>query len=185
MKQWYTLHTKPNAESQVEATLRQREIESYLPEFVSLRAGKQRKTEPFFPCYLFMRVDLAIVAASQWQWIPGLRRILSFDGAPAAVPDSVINLIRRKVDELNANGRFAKRPFEPGDRVRIVEGPLRDMVAIFDGPTTAGQRVQVLLDFLGRANRVWVDVNQLEKFSHKDPHAKRPRRTRGHGRFVR
>jgi transcriptional antiterminator RfaH len=187
MKQWYTVHTKPNAEYQVTAALQYRQIETYLPVIKSERAHHQRKEEPFFPCYLFVRIDLEISAASQWQWIPGVRRILAFAGEPVPLPDSIIELIKQKLDALNANGGLVKRPFEPGEPVRITDGPLRDIVAVFDGPITPAQRVQVLLNFLGRSTRVWIDTDYLEKLpkGYQFPDQKRPRRSRGQGRPIR
>jgi transcriptional antiterminator RfaH len=187
MKQWYTLHTKPNAERQVATTLQQRQIESYLPVMMFGRTHNLRKEEPLFPCYLFARVNLETTAASQWHWIPGLRRILAFSGEPVALPEAVINLIRHQIDELNASGGLVRQLFEPGESVRITDGPMRGMVAIFDGPATPAQRVQVLLDFLGHASRVRIDVNYLEKMPAgiNAANSKRPRRTRGRGRFIR
>lgn len=181
MKKWYTLHTKPNSEYRVAGALQQREIEVYLPEMY-----EKPKRMPFFPCYLFMKVDLERIAPLQWQWTPGLRGIISFDGQPASLPDEIINGLRHKVDEIESNGR-ALPDLRPGDIVRIKEGPLRGMLAIFDGPTMPSQRVQVLLTMLGRASRVRIDAAGLEKVLPETQviPVKRSRRTRGNGRRVR
>src|SRR5690606_15515553 len=133
MKYWYTLHTKPNSEYRVAATLQQQEIEIYLPETPPLRQGQKR--QPFFPCYLFMHTDLAIVPAWRWQWTPGLRGLVAFDGVPVPLSGQVIALIQRRLAEMEAAGPGPVHPFKPGDTVRITNGPLRDMLAIFDGPT--------------------------------------------------
>jgi hypothetical protein len=75
--------------------------------------------------------------------------------------------------------------FKPGDTVRIIDGPFKDMLAIFDEASTPARRVQVLLNFLG-ASRVQVDLKNLEKASANPemPVPKRPRRTRGRGRLI-
>ncbi|MFQ5610900.1 MAG: transcription termination/antitermination protein NusG [Anaerolineae bacterium] len=186
MKQWYTLHTKPNAEYQVAATLKQRGIQTYLPELESPKARQGRRKKPFFPCYLFIRTDFEAVGLSQVQWTPGLRRIVAFDDRPTPLGDEIITLIRRKLDALNASGGQVSHPFKPGETVRITGGPLQNLLAIFDGPATATERVQVLLNILGHASRVQVDVADLEKTSSdaQAPMPKRPRRTRGRGRWV-
>lgn len=155
-------------------------MEIYLPEVF-----QEQKRVPFFPCYLFMRVDLRKVNPSQWQWTPGLHRIVSFGGQPASLPDEIINLIRRKVDDTKSAGRSTNN-FKPGDTVRIKEGPLQGMLATFDGPTKPSQRVRVLLAILGQVNRVRIDAADLEKVL---PEAqarpvKRSRRTRGRGRRI-
>jgi len=186
MEQWYTLHTKPNAEYQVTMALQQRGVKTYLPEIEAPKSHNKRKKKPFFPCYLFSKVDLDAVGISRLQWTPGLRRIVNFQDRPVPVPDEVIDLIRRKLGEIKATGGLPIHPFKPGDTVRITDGPFRDMLAIFDGPTTPSERVQVLLDILGHASRVQIEVNDLEKAAPdaKEPLPKRPRRTRGRGRRI-
>jgi len=185
MKQWYVLHTKPNFEYKVTVSLNQQMIQSYLPEVVSPEA-KQRK-QPFFPCYLFARFDFEAIDYLSLQWTPGLRRVISFDDRPIPLADEVVELIQQKLSHLEATGGYPLPSFNPGDSVRIKEGPFRDMVAIFDGPTTPAQRVQVLLDFLGHDRRVTVEVTSLEKITsntEEEPANKRPRRTRGRGRRI-
>ena len=187
MEHWYTLHTKPNAEYQVIAALQQREIETYLPEIVTPTANKGKRNQPFFPCYLFVRIDFELVGFSTMQWTPGLRRIVAFDEQPLPLPDEVIELIREGADRLQAGGGgLPQHNFKPGDTVRIKAGPFQDMLAIFAGPTTPAQRVQVLLEILGHARRVKVAVTDLEKTEPQAATAppKRPRGTRGGGRRI-
>ena len=185
MEKWYTLHTKPNAEYQVAATLQQRQFQVYLPEIEAPKARTGRKKKPFFPGYLFINVDFKAMGISNLQWTPGLRRIVAFDDRPAALPAEIIDLIRLKLGEIKPAGDGPGHPFRPGDTLRIIDGPFQDMLAIFEGPTTAGTRVQVLLKILG-ASRVQVDVIDLEKTTAEAevPAPKRPRRTRGRGRRI-
>ena len=187
MKRWYTLHTKPNAEYQVATALQRQELEIYLPEIEeNPKSSKEGKRKPFFPCYLFLKIDFASVGLSQVQWIPGLRRVLTLEDRPVSISSEVIDLIRYKLGEIESKGAWLTHTFKPGDRVRIAKGPFRNMVALFEGPTTPSQRVRVLLDILGHANRVQVDVSNLEKASSspKSSKPKRPRRTRGQGRRI-
>lgn len=185
MEQWYTLHTKPQAEYMVAVTMQQRHIETYLPEIKTLTRQKKWVAKPFFPGYLFARVDLKITGLAVVQWTPGLYRILAFDNQPVSVPETVIELIRAKLAE---DGRRRDRfgcPFATGDTVRITEGPFKEMLAIFDRPTTGLERVQVLLNILGHTSRVQLAVTDLEKAGHSTPPLlKRPRRTRGGGRRI-
>jgi transcription elongation factor/antiterminator RfaH len=183
--QWYALYTKPNAEYQLATTLQQRKLEVYLPEIEAPKARTDRKRKPFFPSYLFVHVDLETVGLSNLRWIPGLRRIVAFDDRPMPVPGEIIDLLRYKLGEIDAAGGRLAHSFQPGDSVRIVDGPFRDLLAIFDGPTTPAKRVQVLLRILG-ASRVQVDVTDLEKVSSdsEEPVLRRPRRTRGRGRRI-
>jgi transcriptional antiterminator RfaH len=189
MEHWYTLYTKPNAEYQVVDALQGRGIQTYLPEVEAPEARKGPRRKPFFPCYLFVKVDLEEVGLSQVQWIPGLRRIVAFDDRPAPLAYEVIDAMRRKLEGMNATGGLPSHAFQPGDTVRITQGPLQGMLAVFEQPTTPTKRVQILLAFLGQASRMQIPVTDLEK---APPGAgatapnppRRPRRTRGRGRHI-
>jgi transcriptional antiterminator RfaH len=183
MEQWYTLYTKPGAEYQVVKTLAQRQIHTYLPEIKLL---KTQVHKPFFPCYLFARVDLRLIGVSVLQWTPGLRRVVAFGDQPTPLPDKVVGLIQHKLSELEAAGDWSAHAFKPGDTVLITSGPFQDMLAIFAGPTTPTRRVQVLLNILGHASRVQVEVSDLAKapMEAEVPIQKRSRGTRGQGRKI-
>jgi transcriptional antiterminator RfaH len=186
MEQWYTLYTKPNVEYRVATALNEQEIETYLPEIWDSGKTTQEKLVPFFPCYLFMRVDLGRLASSQWQWTPGLRHIVAFDGVPVPVSDEAIAIIRQKLDEANHDAGRPQQTFKPGEVVRITHGPFAELLALFDGPRTPAERVTVLLDFLGHFSRVQLSVTDLERAPPGIEIApvKRPRRTRGRGRRI-
>ena len=187
MEQWYTLHTKPRAEYQVATVMRRRGIQTYLPELESPHGRHERKTKPFFPCYIFARIDFEVTGLSQVQWTPGLRRIVAFGDRLVPLSDEVVDLIRRRLDGVGAaGGRPVVHDFQQGDEVRITDGPLQGMRAIFEGPSTPSERVQVLLTFLGHLNRMHVSAADLQKVSTaaQSPVPKRPRRTRGRGRHI-
>ena len=163
MKQWYTLYTKPNAEYQVAAALGGRGMRIFLPEIKSPQQGGKGDMKPFFPCYLFVKVDLSQVGPSRVRWTPGLRCVVAFGDRPAAVPDRVIDLIRCELDDLNAAGGLPAKLFRPGETVRIKGGPLQGMLAIFKGSSEPSERVRVLLTFLDHAKRVELSAADLEK----------------------
>jgi len=186
MERWYAVHTKPNAEYQTATALRRRGVETYIPELESPKHRNGRGKKPFFPCYLFARVDFEVTCLSQLQWTPGLRRVVAFDDHPVPLEDEVINLMRRKLNGGSAYDQSA-HDFHPGETVRITDGPLQGMMAIFEGPSTPAERVHVLLTFLGRARRAQVSTSDLENAGPGDEAStpKRSRRTRGRGRRIR
>lgn len=189
MQHWFTLHTKPNAEYQVAATLNRRGLETYLPEYRAGRSAASSQTKPFFPCYLFVKLDLDEVGISTVRWTPGLRRIIAFDDQPLPLPDEAIEFIKRRL-ESGMYDDLPRQRFQPGEPVRIIDGPFAGMEAIFERATNPAERVQVLLTLLGRVNRVSVELADLSpapadsQEQSPEPAAKRPRRTRGHGRQV-
>jgi transcription antitermination factor NusG len=182
MKRWYVLHTHPKDEIKVATTLQQQwGLEVYFPQTQGV------KSKPFFTSYLFIRVDFFNeTALSKMQWVPGLRRIVSFDEWPVPVPDAVIELIKEKLAD---NKKLeSKHNFNPGDTIRIKSGPFQDFLGIFEETTSSNERVQILLKVLG-VTRVQVEVSEVEKVSLADdpqpPPTKRVRRTRGKGRRIR
>lgn len=185
MEEWYTLHTKPNAEFQVATALQRQGLKVYLPAIETPAGARGRRREPFFPCYLFLKIDFELMSLSQVQWTPGLRRVLTSGDRPAPVPNEIIELIQIRLGAIRANGDRPAHAFQPGDTVRIINGPFRDMLAIFEGPTTPSRRVQVLLSILGRTSRVHVELASLKKvWDRIEPNISRPRRTRGRGRRI-
>lgn len=113
-----------------------------------------------FPRYLFVHLD---TASDNWAPIRstlGVVSVVRFGQRPAAVPDSLIEDLRRREDEEGVQVLPAER-YERGARVRITAGSLTGYEAIFLAKT-ARDRVQVLLAVLGRHTRTVVDLSAIE-----------------------
>lgn len=186
MKQWYTLHTKANSEYQVAMVLEALGVETYVPEVTVTDKRYGQQTKPFFPNYLFAKIDFEYIALSLVRWTPGLRRIVSVDGIPVSIPNDVIAIISQNLDKYQMTVSTYAHTFQSGEPVRIVSGPFQDMLAIFDRRSSSETRVQVLLNVLGRVNKLCIGIDDIQKVPHVDntPKEKRPRRTRGRGRFI-
>lgn len=181
MTSWYALYTKPNAEAQVARTLITRGFEILLP---LLPPRHEQRARPLFPTYLFVRCDLTQVDVDLLRWIPGLRRFLSFGGRPAVVPEAAIQLMQDGLREIEATGGLPKHHFKPGDVVVIDSGPLAGLRGIFQGPVGPAERVEILLRFLGEANKTQVPVEALRAASDDEEVIRRRRGTRGRGRRI-
>lgn len=185
--QWYTLHTKPKYEFKVAHTLAEVGLEVFLPEIHAHQNNQLVKT-PFFPCYLFMAADLNQVKASAWQWVPGMRYIVAYGTEPICIPTDVIQFIKVNVQKLNNKQSLLAAnvtAFMPGDTVRIIDGPLKEMIGIFEGPTRPSRRVHVLLQLVDHQRRVQLNAADIEKVSDMYQGSnRRKRRTRGRGRFI-
>jgi transcription antitermination factor NusG len=94
------------------------------------------------------------MSPSTLPWIPGAVGIVSFDGTPAFVPDSLINAIRRHVDEINAAGGEHLAGLKRGEAVVIQGGPFEGYEAILDARLPGSERVRVLLKLLQRQMNV-------------------------------
>jgi len=157
-KIWLALYTKPYKERQVRDLLRAQDIDVYLPEItVQQKSGTKRK--PFFPCYLFARVDPRSPTLTDVRWTPGLRCIVRSGHRPVPVPDAVVEHIRRRLQQLGTL-KPADR-FQEGDVVRITSGPLEGLEAIFDRRVSARGRVRIFLELMNRLVAAEVDATDL------------------------
>jgi transcriptional antiterminator RfaH len=160
MLRWYVLFTEPHKEHLVQGLLCQRGLETYLPLSRAARRRRGRRAYlPFFPRYLFVRADLAVVGRSALQWLPGVTHLVCFGGEPAVVPDAAIALLRERLEAVREDSLGG---LKPGDRVRFRSGPLMGLEAVFQKGLSPSGRVRVLLDFLGRQRACEVDLDCLE-----------------------
>ncbi len=126
---WYAAYTSARHEKRVAEHLRQREVECFLPLYETIHRwnnGRHRVQLPLFPGYVFVRIclrdKLRVLQA------PGLAQLVSFNGAPAPLPETEIDTLR---NALSA-GVFAQpyRYLTVGSRVEICRGPLQGLRGI-------------------------------------------------------
>ncbi len=181
---WHALRSLPRSEKALAAAVPQLlsadfAVETYLPLApIQKRGSKATAPEPLFPGYVFCRCDLEQLPLSVLQRTPGLRSVVRFDGDPAIVPDDAITVLQRRMEWLSEGGGLPRHSFKPGDALEIKSGPLKGLYAVFEGPMTPSERVTVLLEFIGQANRVSLPVESVEAVNSP------PRRTRGKGRWL-
>lgn len=176
---WYVVHARTGRELLTAGVLADTlQLACYLPEVFRLHQA-ERKLTPLFPGYLFIQPGPDGVEMGAVRRLPGVVRLVAFGGGPQPIPDSVIVHLRAAVEKINGQGGLLTHSFQVGDRVRLTTGPLAGLEAVFEGPMHPTQRVRVLLEFLGRLQRVDVAVDKLEVVPQHPP-----RRTRGHGRRI-
>src|SRR5438477_6146217 len=114
---WYAAYTRAQHEKQVAAELGMREVEHFLPLYSSMRRWKDRRVQlelPLFPGYVFVR--LALCERLRVVQIPSVVRLVGFNGTPAALPDTEIEIMRSGLSERL---RAEPHPFlTAGRRVR-------------------------------------------------------------------
>jgi transcription antitermination factor NusG len=181
MEAWYVLYTKPNSEHRVAHALTARGFTAFLP---LLAARPAERAVPLFPSYLFVRCDLETTGLSALEYLPGLCRVLSFEGKPAVVPNQAIEMIRAELHRIEEEGGLPRHPFKPGDEVIVDRGPLAGLSGVFQGPVGPAERVHILLRFLGQANRAEVPVSMLRLAGEELERTLRRRGTRGRGRRI-
>jgi transcription antitermination factor NusG len=119
---WYAAYTVPRHERAVAQQLGLRQVETYLPLYLSPRQWADRRVlvqMPLFPGYVFVRVSLS--ERIRVLEHPSVLRLVTFGGRPAPLPDGEIQRLRAAL-EL---GKAEPFPFlTPGRRVRVKSGPL-------------------------------------------------------------
>ena len=167
MNRWYCAYTKPGAELWARTNLWERGFDVYLPLYQKRRRHARRTdyvAAPLFPRYLFVSADLETGVSRGITFAPGVSSLIAFGGDPAPVPDAIIAEIRANESEDGMvdidHGHGVASRYQPGDKVRIAEGPMADSVGIFHA-RSADQRVFILLDLLGRQVQVKVHAKAL------------------------
>src|SRR6266568_2546142 len=126
---WYAVYTNANHEKRVTQQLEQRSIEHLLPLYESVRRWKDRRVRlqmPLFPGYVFVR--MALRDRLQLLQIPGIVRLVSFNGRPAALPEEDVRAIENC---LGHGGQVEPHPYmQAGRRARVRSGPLQGLEGI-------------------------------------------------------
>ncbi len=158
---WYVAHTSANHEKRVAQQLLQRSVENFLPLYDTVRRWKDRRMKlqvPLFPGYVF--VQLPLRDRLKVLQVPGVARLISFNGKPAALPDIEIEALRMG---LAAQLRAEPHPYlKVGRRVRVIGGPLEGVEGILIRKKKAC-RVVLSLDVIMRSASVEVDAADLER----------------------
>jgi transcriptional antiterminator RfaH len=158
--QWYALRCKPRKEDVVWKQVHDHGHEVFYPRLrVNPVNPRARKIKPYFPGYIFIRVDLGSVGHSAFNWMPHAVGLVSFGGEPASVPDNLIFAIRQRVEEIATAGGEVFDGLKKGDRVRINVGPFEGYEGIFDTRLPGTERVRVLLQFLLERREVSVEMD--------------------------
>ncbi|MEO0508724.1 MAG: transcription termination/antitermination NusG family protein [Verrucomicrobiota bacterium] len=154
---WYCLRTQTKREHIAASILAQIEkVEVLCPRISQIkktRAGKKRFVEALFPGYIFAKFDFA-EQNRQVMHSQGVTRIVEH-GERRIVPDSVIAELK---SSLPKGVIEAPDPsIEPGAAVECISGSLKGLNGKVMAQLPSGQRIQLLLEILGREISVEVD----------------------------
>jgi transcriptional antiterminator RfaH len=122
------------------------------------RRGAVRVIEPLFPCYLFVHCTLD-ERLDEIRYVTGVSSLVHFGHEIPIVPDLVIEELRQcfeSEEPMSVEDRLY-----PGAEVTVAEGAFLGFRGIVVRLLSAKQRVQILLDFLGRTTVTEVDRRSL------------------------
>lgn len=161
---WYAIHTRSHFEQKVYDGLRAKTIEAFLPRIQMMSRRKDRRKKilvPLLPGYVFVRTNLHPEEHLQILKTPGLVRMVGFKGQPAAANEEEIAslMILDGTDHTVQNRTYMKK----GDRVMIMEGPLKGLVGFYLRHSNRKDNVVVSIELLQRSLEVEIEDWALEK----------------------
>lgn len=162
---WYVVYCKPRQETVAEENLRRQGFNVYLPRIRVRRRGQGQwveAIEALFPRYLFLRIDPLWRSTSAVRSTRGVSGLVRFGAEPAVVPDTTINDLIQREDAASGLHVDADPPFYAGEPVKLLDGPLIGMEGVFTQQFGA-KRVIVLLELLGKANKVTVSRDWIAR----------------------
>ncbi|MFM2483424.1 transcription termination/antitermination protein NusG [Celerinatantimonas sp. YJH-8] len=174
-KRWYVVQAFSGYESRVAKSLREHikihekedlfgEVLVPTEEVVEMRAGQKRKSErKFFPGYVLVQMHMN---DESWHLVRNVPRVMGFIGGTPERPAPISDREAAKIlDRLNesADKPRPKTLFEPGEVVRVIEGPFADFNGTIEEVDYEKSRVKVSVLIFGRATPVELEFGQVEK----------------------
>ena len=172
---WYVVHAYSNFEHKVAEGLKERvqmrglehkfgEVLVPTEEVVEMRDGQKRRSDrKFFPGYVLVQMEMD---EDTWHLVKEVPKVLGFIGGspdkPAAITEKEANAILRRVEE-GAEKPKPKVLFEPGEVVRVVDGPFNDFNGVVESVNYEKNRLHVAVQILGRSTPVELEFAQVEK----------------------
>ena len=174
-KRWYVVHAFSGYEKKVQTALRERinlagmqelfgEVLVPTEEVVEMRAGQKRKSErKFFPGYVLVEMDLN---DDSWHLVKETPRVMGFIGGkadkPAPITQKEADTILRRIEDSGDTPK-PKTLFEPGEMVRVTDGPFNDFNGVVEEVNYEKSRIQVSVLIFGRSTPVELEFGQVEK----------------------
>lgn len=172
---WYVVHAYSGYEDFVMREIRARAKHNHCEEkigeivvpseqVVEMKAGQKRKsTRKFFPGYVLVHM---VMDDHTWHMIRAIPRVLGFIGGtgqdPTPISDKEAQAILQRVEEGDTKPR-PKVLFEPGEVVRIKEGPFVDFNGVVEEVNYEKSRLRVAVLIFGRSTPVELEFSQVEK----------------------
>ena len=174
-KRWYVIHAFSGFEKQVQRSLTERIARAGMEdlfgdvlvpteEVVEMKGGQKRRSDrKFFPGYVLVEMEMN---DETWHLVKEVPKVMGFIGGtsdkPAAISQKEADTILSRVQE----GVDKPRPkilFEPGEMVRVVDGPFNDFNGTVEEVNYEKSRLRVAVLIFGRSTPVELNFHQVEK----------------------
>lgn len=172
---WYVVHAYSQYENNVMRALKERIVRAGLEdrfgdilvpteEVVEIKDGQKRTTErKFFPGYVLVQMEMS---EDTWHLVKSTPKVLGFIGGtpdkPAPISEKEANSILNRVEEAVEKPK-PKTLYEPGEAVRITEGPFADFSGVVEEVNYDKSRLRVAVLIFGRSTPVELEFSQVQK----------------------
>lgn len=172
---WYVVHAYSGYENQVKRSLEERVKRAGLEdkfgqilvpteEVIEMREGQKRKSDrKFFPGYVLVQMEMT---DETWHLVKDVPRVMGFIGGTADRPAPITEKEAQAILDRVQEGTEKPRPkvlFEPGEVVRIVDGPFNDFNGVVEEVDYDKNRLRVAVLIFGRSTPVDLEFSQIEK----------------------
>lgn len=174
-KRWYVVHAYSGYEKKVMLALQERislsgmedlfeEILVPTEEVLEMRGGQKRRSErKFFPGYVLIHMELN---DATWHLVKDTPRVMGFIGGtaekPAPITDAEADKILQRMEDSEDTPTH-KIIYEPGELVRIIDGPFNDFTGSVEEVNYDKNRLRVAVLIFGRSTPVELEFGQVEK----------------------
>ena len=174
-KRWYVVHAYSGFEKQVKRSLEERiqragmedmfgEVLVPTEEVVEMKGGQKRRSDrKFFPGYVLVEMEMT---DETWHLVKDVPKVMGFIGGTADRPapitqreaDAILSRVKEGVDKPRP-----KVLFEPGEMVRVIDGPFNDFNGVVETVDYDKSRLRVAVLIFGRSTPVELEFHQVEK----------------------
>jgi len=181
---WYVVQAYSGFEYQVRKSLEDRikreglqdhfgQILVPTEEVIEMRGGQKRRSErKFFPGYVLVQIETDTegkapkIDDESWHLVKETAKVMGFIGGtadrPLPIKDSEADAILQRVQE-GVEKPKPKVLFEPGEMVRVIDGPFNDFNGTVEEVNYDKNRLRVAVLIFGRSTPVELEFGQVEK----------------------
>ena len=174
-KRWYVVHAYSGFEKSVQRALDERiqrqgmqnffgRVLVPVEEVVELKSGQKSISErKFFPGYVLVEMEMN---DESWHLVKSTPKVTGFVGGTANKPTPISEKEVDKIMQQMQDGVEKPRPkvlFEPGEVVRVKEGPFTVFHGSVEHVNYEKNRLRVSVTIFGRATPVELEFGQVEK----------------------
>lgn len=174
-KRWYVVHVYSGFENQVKRSMEERirhagmeerfgDILVPTEEVVEMRAGQKRKSDrKFFPGYVLIQMELD---DETWHLVKDVPKVMGFVGGTSDRPAPISDREAERILDRVKEGVEKPKPkvlFEPGEVVRVSDGPFADFNGVVEEVNYEKSRLRVAVLIFGRSTPVELEFGQVEK----------------------